>query len=99
MGASDADVDKLTTYAVILGRAAGCGIDTTVATGRVGRWMDRVFPPGSRDQQTYVPIFLEGMRYHAQQQIEGKSPDSCAAVRRSLDGFPWPSRNPDGSRI
>ena len=90
MAASSADIDKLTTYAVILGRAVACGANIDDASRRVGRWMDRTFPPGSSDQKTYLPILMEGMRYHAQQQKEGKSPDSCSAVLRSFNSFPWP---------
>ncbi|MGY6274994.1 hypothetical protein [Methylomonas sp. MgM2] len=90
IAASSSDTDKLTSYAVILGRAAACGIDTTDASSRVGGWMDRVFPPGSQDQIIFLPIFMEGMRYHAQQQASGNSPDSCSAVRRAFDGMPWP---------
>jgi hypothetical protein len=90
MAASSADIDKLTTYAVILGRAVACGANVDDASRRVGQWMDRTFPPGSSDQKTYLPVFMEGMRYHAQQQKEGKSPDSCSAVLRSFNGFPLP---------
>jgi hypothetical protein len=52
--------------------------------------MDRTIPPGSNDQQIYLPIFMAGLRYHAQQQKDGKSPDSCSAVLRSFKSFPWP---------
>jgi hypothetical protein len=90
MAASSADIDKLTTYAVILGRATACGANVDDASRRVGRWMDRTFPPGSKDQQIYLPIFMEGMRHHVQQQNEGKSPDSCFSVLRSFNSFPWP---------
>jgi len=88
--ATDAEIDKMTTYAVILGRATGCGFDVTAASHRVGKWMDQVFPPGSTDQQVYLPIFVDGMAYHAQQQISGKSPDSCSSLRRTFDSMPWP---------
>lgn len=88
--ASPKDIDKLTTYAVVLGRAAACGGDIQTPSRRVGAWMDIVFPPGSADQKTYLPIFMEGMRYHAQQQAAGKSPDSCSNVLNTLRGFPWP---------
>ena len=88
--ASAKNVDKLTTYAVILGRAAACGGDIETPSRRVGAWMDKVFPPGSADQKTYLPVFVEGMRYHAQQQAAGKSPDSCSSVLNQLRGFPWP---------
>lgn len=54
--ASDTDIDRMTSYAVILGRAAGCGINTDKESRRVGKWMDRVFPPGSKDQKIYALI-------------------------------------------
>lgn len=88
--ASPADIDKLTTYAVVLGRAVACGVNIEDASRRVGLWMDRRFPPGSTDQKTYLPIFIDGVSYHAQQQKSGKSPDPCSAVLRSFNGFPWP---------
>jgi hypothetical protein len=84
------DINKLTTYAVILGRAIACGADVGSASGKVGRWMDRVFPPGSADQKTYLPIFMGGTRYHAEQQKLGKSPDNCSSVLRTFSSFPWP---------
>ena len=49
IAASPAEIDKLTTYAVILGRATACGINTKEASSRVGTWMDRTFPPASAD--------------------------------------------------
>lgn len=88
--ASSKNIDKLTSYSVVLGRAAACGGNIEAPSRRVGVWMDKVFPPGSADQRTYLPVFMEGMRYHAQQQAEGKSPDSCSSVLNTLRGFPWP---------
>ena len=88
--ASSADIDKLTTYAVVLGRGVACGGNIDDASRKVGRWMDKIFPPGSSDQQTYLPMLAEGMRYHAQQQSAGKSPDNCQSVLKTLRGFPWP---------
>lgn len=88
--ATEAEIDHMTTYAVILGRATGCGIDVTSESARVGKWMDRVFPPGSRDQQIYLPIFIQGMSHHAREQAAGRSPDSCAEMRRQVRTFPWP---------
>lgn len=88
--ASDTDIDRMTSYAVILGRAAGCGINTEKESRLVGKWMDRVFPPGSKDQKIYLPVFIEGMAFHARQQAAGRSPDSCAEMRRQVRTFPWP---------
>lgn len=88
--ATEADIDKMTTYATVLGRAIGCGINTDSAMKRVGRWMDKTFPPGSRDQQIYLPIFMEGVKHHAEQQRAGSSPDSCSELRKTFNTFPWP---------
>lgn len=88
--ASSADVDRLTTYSTILGRAAACGADTSSAMGRVGRWMDRRFPPGSSDQKKYLPVFMEGVRYAAKQQRAGRTPDSCSQALKTYRRFNWP---------
>lgn len=90
MAASEADIDRLTTYAVIIGRAIACGVDTNDAMRRVGAWMDRKFPPGSSDQKTYLPIFMNGVEYHAAQQANGKSPDTCAQVKSTFRKMQWP---------
>ena len=66
LSATDADIDKLTTFAVVLGRGVACRADVEPAMKRVGRWMDVKFPPGSRDQQIYLPIFMEGVRHLAE---------------------------------
>jgi len=87
--ATRADIDKLTTYAVMLGRATGCGIDTERAAGQVGAWMDKRFPPGSKDQQTYLPIFIEGWKMHAERQRSGRSPDTCSQVQREFESIKW----------
>lgn len=87
--ASPKDIDRLTSYAVLFGRGAACGLDTSIAAEEIGLWMDQRFPPGSSDQQTYLPIFASGTEYYARMQAEGKSPDSCAAVRRSFAKMRW----------
>lgn len=88
--ASDADINKLTSYAVMLGRAAGCGLSVTDQASRVGSWMDRRFKPGSVDQQTYLPIFMEGVRDNADRQSKGLSPDDCSTVREQFALVEWP---------
>ena len=88
--ASADDINKLTTYSTILGRAIACGANTESASVRIGRWMDKQFPPGSADQRTYLPIFVAGVRYAATEQKSGRSPDTCDQVMRAFDGFPWP---------
>ena len=87
--AADAgDVDKLTTYAVILGRGAGCGFSVSKEMRQVGRWIDRTFV--GREKNTYLKIFMAGVEQNAEQQAAGKSPDSCASVRKTIDNTVWP---------
>ena len=88
--ATKADIDRMTSYAVIIGRATACGVDTENALRRVGAWMDRRFPPGSSDQKTYLPIFVKGVQYHAEQQAKGNNPDSCSQVRSTFRKMQWP---------
>lgn len=89
LAASETDIDKLTTYATILGRAVACGNSIKAPMSRVGRWIDKKFPPDSNDQKIYLPIFMEGVRHHAKMQKDGKSPDNCSSVTQIFSTFPW----------
>ena len=82
--------DTMATYATMLGRASACGFETEREFKRVGLWMDGAFPPGSKEQKIYLPIFLSGVEYHMNQQLNGKSPDNCSTLRRSYNSFRWP---------
>jgi hypothetical protein len=84
------DIDRMTTYATLLGRAIGCRINVDDEMRKVGKWMDRTFPPGSKEQRIYMPIFLKGLKDSAKQQREGKSPDSCETLREEVRHIRWP---------
>lgn len=85
---TDANVDRMTTYAVLLGRAVGCGLDTEAASRRVGAWMDDTFNVEQR--KVYLPIFIFGMTQQAEAQRAGRSPDSCSQVRQQFARVNWP---------
>lgn len=87
---SDDDMDRLTKYTNLLGRGGACGADLDDANTRVGKWIDRIAPKGSKDQQLALTIFMQGVMFSAEQQKNGKSPDSCAQIRRTISTFPWP---------
>lgn len=89
-GMGPAEVDRLTSDAVLLGRAIGCHLDVEAQSRRVGAWLDRVAPPGSRDQQVYLPMLMAGMRENAQAQSSGRSPDTCDEVAAAVQGHDWP---------
>lgn len=81
------DIDKLTSYAVFLGRGTACGVDLAMAGARVGQWLDSTF---GQDRATYQGILVAGIEKHMTQQLQGRSPDSCAEIRREISKIVWP---------
>ncbi len=81
-------IDRLTSYGVLIGRAVGCGVPTESESRRVGRWMDVTFTAAQR--ALYMPVLVEGIRHHAQQQRLGKAPDTCAQVTVAFARAEWP---------
>lgn len=89
LAASDQDIDRLTSYAVLMGRGIACGAPNAEdAMGKIGAWMDRVF--SNNEKAIYISIFTEGVRYHAQMQKDGRSPDPCSAVLSQFAQVRWP---------
>lgn len=89
IAASDADVDRMMNYAVFLGRASACGVDTHMQRLTIGKWLDKTFPPGSSDEKKYIPIFVSGLKYYEKQQAMGQSPDSCHNIVREARNMAW----------
>lgn len=87
--ASEAQLDRLDRYALLLGRAIGCDLDTAQAENVISTWLDETFPPGSAEQQRYLPRFIDSLRYHAREQHLGHSPDSCADIAQAFDDLYW----------
>ena len=79
-------VDRMTTYAVVIGRAVACNAPNTQdALARVGAWMDA---QGLKKQ--YLVIFANGVKYAAEQQRDGNTPDPCSKVKTAFASFAWP---------
>lgn len=89
-GMTDADVNRLTSYAVFIGRATACGVDTGAAVEAVGTWIEAKMPPGSADRATLFPIFAQGMQDSARMQSQGRSPDTCDQVLTQFARISWP---------
>jgi hypothetical protein len=87
--ASAADLETMSRMALLLGRAAGCGLDTQRAVKAIGAWLDQTFPPGSAEHTRYLQAFGADVRRHAQQQQNGETPDSCADVASALNAVDW----------
>lgn len=82
------EIDRLTTYATLLGRAAACNVPSAAGAQRVGQWLERRVPAHQRQQ--WLGVMVGGMHRAAADQQQGRSPDSCAQVRRALAGVAWP---------
>jgi hypothetical protein len=87
--ASQAQLDRLNGFALLLGRAIGCELDTARAQDVIGAWLDETFPPGSAEQQRYLPRFVESLRFHAREQHLGHSPDSCSDIAHAFEDLYW----------
>jgi hypothetical protein len=72
---------KATLFAVMLGRAAGCGLSDTPEFGRkFGGWMMRNFPPSIGDKDNPSLALTVVSTTAARLQREGKSPATCESV-------------------
>jgi len=78
------DIDRLTTYATFLGRAVACQVSTRRQIELVAAWMDQRF----KGYNEYLLVFATGMEQAAKQQASGRSPDSCAEVRKVIESMP-----------
>jgi hypothetical protein len=79
-------VDRMTTYTTFLGRGVACGAPgVESASQRFGAWMDR-----EGLTREYLAVAAEGIKYSAQQQQAGRSPDSCSTVLRVFPTIAWP---------
>ena len=88
--ASEDAINKYTTYATVLGRASGCGINAESEYARVGAWFDRAFIPGTSQHTTHLRLFMFAAYAAAKDQAEGRTPDTCEEVRKQIRTFPWP---------
>lgn len=86
--ASDAELERMSSLALLLGRGIGCNLDTKRASGVIGSWFDETFP-SSGEQERYLPVFAQEVEQHARQQRSGHSPDSCADVANAFYTMRW----------
>lgn len=86
--ASDADVNRMTTYAALLGRAQGCGIETYTWRKGVASWMDRTFD--AEIMPSMMEVFAMGFSNEMKAQRAGKTGDLCTNVRRVVMSTAWP---------
>jgi hypothetical protein len=87
--ASEAELERMSSLALLLGRGIGCNLETKRASAVIGSWFDQTFPPGSREQERYLPVFAEKVEQHAREQRRGDSPDSCADVANAFYTMRW----------
>ena len=80
------DMDKVATYADLLGRGIGCGFGMKEQTRRVGAWIDKTF--AGPDVGKARKLFVTSMQQGAKEQ--SRSEESCARLRSTLDEITWP---------
>jgi hypothetical protein len=86
--ASEAELERMSSLALLLGRGIGCNLDTKRASGVIGSWFDRTFPAPA-EQERYLPEFAAQVEQHARQQRSGDSPDSCADIANAFYTMRW----------
>ena len=88
----DENIDRMTSYAVLLVRAAGCGMNIDQASRGVGRWFDMAFQ--GNEKAVYLRILADGMTYHAELQSRGQTPDTCSDVHNTFNKMDWQAMPP-----
>lgn len=79
----------ITTYAVFIGRAAACRESFDDPMKYVGTWIDTCFDD-PRERSMQLVIFANSVKYHAENQKNGNSPDSCSSVAKTFYSVTWP---------
>ena len=82
---TDAQIDRMTTFATMIGRGIGCGLDVGSQTRSMGNWLNQ----NVRDNETrraYTAVVETAVQTAAVQQAGGQTPDTCAAVESGLRG-------------
>jgi hypothetical protein len=87
--ASEAEIERLSSFALLLGRGIGCNLDTKRAAGVIGSWFEQTFPAGSAEREHYLPVFAGEVELHFKRQRSGGSPDSCADVAHAFYTMRW----------
>ncbi|RYU47067.1 hypothetical protein [Aliivibrio finisterrensis] len=85
--------DTMATYAALIGRANACGVNIDGNLARVGNWMDEwfnVLDLSNQMKTTYIAIFMQGIQYHSNQQLNGNTPDNCTSVIKAYKTSKWP---------
>jgi len=80
--------DTITTYAVFMGRAVACGERIDKPLEYVGYWIDDCFDQSEIASQ--LAVFSTSVRYHAENQKNGNTPDSCTSVVNTFYSVNWP---------
>jgi hypothetical protein len=87
-GASSLDgIEILTMYAVVLGRATACGLNTAGLATAASKWLDQTYKGADREKYMATMLYLTAQQ--AAEQSEGKSPDTCADVARNMAEMGW----------
>ena len=85
-----ADMERLKGYTTLLGQADACNANVEAGVERVGPWLNRVWPPGSKDQPAAFQLWMKGTQEAARAQRRGTSGKTCEQVAREVAAAKWP---------
>ena len=87
--ATEVELAKLHKYAVRIGRATGCELNTKNARASVDRWMNRTFKDPAERSELHK-IYSETIKTEALAQREAHTSDTCFDIRGALSVYEWP---------
>ena len=87
--ATEVELAKLHKYAVRIGRATGCELNTKNARASVDRWMNRTFKDPA-ERTDLLKTYSETIKAEALAQSEAHTSDTCFDIRGALSVYEWP---------
>jgi hypothetical protein len=89
-GGEYADMDRITTDAVLIGRGIACNVPIMRQSQRVSDWLEKVAPPSADNHRAMMDALQLGISMNAKAQASGESPDDCPTVGMAIRDHWWP---------
>lgn len=83
---SEGEYQKASLYAFILGRASGCGVDTSEKGYGLIDWVKRTFPAGEHDGIISGILLISAEQQKLQK--SGQTGESCSKIREIFNKMP-----------
>jgi hypothetical protein len=63
--------------AKMMGIGIACNLDMDAISHQIGKWTDKKLPPGSKDQQRYLPEMMNAVQASVEYQLAHGTPSQC----------------------